>query len=174
MMYNEETGEVVVFNSMFGPGVVKTGQDLSRTKEPVYTEVPPYAVDEEGNFLNKTSFPILIKTGEVDVQEKIQSFAEECDIYKILERFSLSGCTDTTIINKVKGTFGDICDIPDNIHDFDLYVGGKLEELKKYDPELVRLILAEDTTPTALQSAIDDYVARKAAAIEKKDEVKAE
>lgn len=177
MQYDEVTGEVIPrFNSMYGPGVKKTGQDLSRTKEPVYTEVPPYAVDEEGNFLNKTSFPMLVQTGEVDVQERIQSYADECDIYKILERFALSGCTDTSIINRVQGSFGDICDIPDNIHDFDLYVGGKLEELKKYDPSLVKLILSEDTSETALQQAINDYIVQKAKAIEpkvteKKDEV---
>ena len=81
----------VRFNSMYGPGVQKTGQDLSRTKEDVFEELPPFAMDSEGNFLNKSSNPKVLRVGEVDVQERIQSYANDVDIYHILERLTLSG-----------------------------------------------------------------------------------
>ena len=50
----------VRFNFMYGPGVQKTGQDLSRTKEDVFEELPPFAMDSEGNFLNKSSQPKIV------------------------------------------------------------------------------------------------------------------
>ena len=49
------------FNYMFGPGVEKIGQDLSRQTEDVFEELPPFAMDADGNFLNKSSFPKLAK-----------------------------------------------------------------------------------------------------------------
>lgn len=149
------------FNCMFGPGVVKTGQDLSNTKEPIYKELPPYAIDEKtGEFLNKSSFPKLVKVGEIDVQEQIDSFADEVNIYKILERFALSG-GDNTIINRSVGTFGDFVDIPDNLHDFDMYVGSKIDDIKKYDPELAKVILSDASTEADIKAAIDKYVLGK-------------
>lgn len=149
------------FNSMYGPGVVKTGQDLSNTKEPIYKELPPYAVDEKtGEFLNKSSFPKLVKVGEVDVQEQIQSYADDVDIYKILERYALSG-GDNTIINRSVGTFGDFVDIPDNLHDFDMYVGSQIDSIKKFDPDLAKVILSEASSEADIKAAIDKYVLGK-------------
>lgn len=150
----------VRFNFMYGSGVVKTGQDLSNTKEPIYKELPPYAVDDKGNFLNKSSFPKLEKVGEIDVQEQIDSYADEVNIYKILERFALSG-GDNTIINRSVGSFGDFVEIPDNLHDFDMYVGSKIDDIKKYDPDLAKVILSEASTEADIKAAIDKYVLGK-------------
>lgn len=148
--------ETVKFNSMYGPGVPKTGLDYSRTKEPVYTEVPPYAMNEKGEFINKSSFPMLVKTGEVDVQEKIQSYAKEVDIYSILERFSMTG--DVSILNRSVGSYMDISDLPSDIHAFDEYVLHNIEALKKVDPELAQVILNEDSTEESIKNSIDKYV----------------
>lgn len=165
------------FNSMFGPGVERTGLDYSNTKEPIFTEIPPYTKDSEGNWLNDTSFPKIIKTGYVDVQEKIQSFADDVDIYKILERFAYSG--DTAVINRSHGVYSDITNIPDNLHSFSEYVGKNLDTLKNIDSDLAKAILNEDSTESDIAAAYNKSVAKKVAAdkavtdtkIEKKEEV---
>lgn len=150
------------FNSMYGFGVEKTGQDLSNTKEPVFTEVPPFAYDEEtGEFLNKSSFPKLVKTGEVDVQEKIQSYLDDVDIYKILEKVALSGdmIESSPLTNVSKGLSDvDITNIPNNIHDFDKMVQSNLHQLKKVSPELAAVILKEDSSEADLKVAISNYI----------------
>lgn len=162
------------FNSMYGPGVVKTGQDLSNTKEAVYTEVAPFAYDNEtGEFLNKSSFPKLVKTGEVDVQEQIQSFKDDVDIYKILERVAMSGDTIETssLVNVRKGLSDiDITNIPNNIHDFENFVGSSIANLKKVSPELAAAVLNEGSSEADIKTAIDNYINSLAT----KEEVKKE
>lgn len=153
------------FNSMYGPGVEKTGLDYSNTKEPIYTEIPPYTKDEKGEWLNDTSFPKVIQTGYIDVQEKIQSYADDVDIYKILERFAYSG--DTTLINRSHGVYTDVSNIPDNLHAFNEYVGTNLEALKDIDPDLAKAILSEDSTES-------DIVAAYNAAVEKNEKKEVE
>lgn len=157
------------FNSMYGPGVEKTGQDLSRTKEDVFTEVPPFAYDEEtGEFLNKSSFPLLVKTGQVDVQERIQSYLDDVDIYKILERMAISG--DTSLVNRQVGFYSDISNVPNNIHDFDNYVAANAHALEKVDPALAKVILNVDSTEADIKAAIDNYASSIAKAKEEKKE----
>lgn len=146
------------FNSMFGPGVEKTGLDYSNTKEPIYTEIPPYTKDENGEWLNDSSFPKVIQTGYIDVQEKIQSYADDVDIYKILERFAYSG--DTTLINRSHGVYTDVSNIPDNLHAFNEYVGSNLEALKNIDPDLAKAILSEDSTESDIEAAYNAAVAK--------------
>ncbi len=153
------------FNSMFGPGVDKTGLDYSNTKEPIYTEIPPYTKDENGEWLNESSFPKIVQTGYIDVQEKIQSYADDVDIYKILERFAYSG--DTTLINRSHGIYTDVSNIPDNLHAFNEYVGSNLEALKNIDPDLAKAILSEDSTESDIAAAYN-------AAVEKKDKKEVE
>lgn len=146
------------FNSMFGPGVEKTGLDYSNTKEPIYTEIPPYTKDENGEWLNDSSFPKIVQTGYIDVQEKIQSYADDVDIYKILERFAYSG--DTTLINRSHGIYTDVSDIPDNLHSFNEYVGSNLEALKNIDSDLAKAILSEDSTESDIEAAYNAAVAK--------------
>lgn len=156
------------FNSMFGPGVEKTGLDYSNTKELIFTEIPPYTKGEDGEWLNETSFPKIVQTGVVDVQEKIQSYAEDVDIYKILERFAYSG--DTTLINRSQGVYTDVSNIPDNLHDFNSYVGANLETLKNIDSDLAKAILNEDSTESDIAAAYKAAV-EKNNVVEKKEEV---
>lgn len=148
------------FNFMYGPGVEKTGLDYSNTKEPIYTEIPPYTKDANGEWLNDSSFPKIVQTGFVNVQEKIQSYADDVDIYKILEKFAYSG--DTTLINRSHGIYTDVSNIPDNLHSFNEYVGSNLEALKNIDPDLAKAILSEDSTES-------DIVAAYNAAVEKNE-----
>lgn len=51
----------------------------------------------------------LVKTGETNVYDKIQSFKDETLIYNILDRFSAG---DINAINKVKGNYGDFTEMP--------------------------------------------------------------
>lgn len=153
------------FNSMFGPGVKKTGLDYSNRKEPIYTEIPPYTKDDDGNWLNETSFPKIVQTGEVDVQEKIQSYADDVDIYKILERFAYSG--DTALVNRSPGVYSDITEIPTDLHSFNQYVGDNLELLKNIDPDLAKAILNEDSTESDIQAAYNAAIEKSNAAVVK-------
>ena len=160
----------VRFNSMYGPGVQKTGQDLSRTKEDVFEELPPFAMDSEGNFLNKSSNPKIVKVGEVDVQERIQSYANDVDIYHILERLTLSG--ESLPQPLADGKVYDYSMIPDNIHDFEKYINNSIGTLSKVSPTLAKAILNADSSEADIVSAINAYVDEVKAANIKKEEVK--
>ena len=170
MAQTKEIKETIRFNYMYGPGVEKTGQDLSRTKEDVFEELPPFAMDADGKFLNKSSFPKLVKTGQVDVQERIQSFAQDVDIYHILERMTMAG--ESLPAPLADGSIYDYSMIPDNIHDFQAYIDSSIGELAKLSPELAKAILNPDSTGSQLQAALNSYVDSVNAANEKKVEVK--
>ena len=101
VVVNSETGEVSQFKFLtMWTGREKTGLDYSRKTEKRFKEVPPYAVDLDGKIINKKSVPVLVEDEPFDVDEYIQSFKDETDIYTILEKFAMTGCTDTTLINK--------------------------------------------------------------------------
>ena len=119
-------------------------QDLSRKFEEVFTEIAPFSYDKDsGEILNKTSKPIIKKIGNVNVYDKIQSYKQDCDIYTILSRFSKTG--DTSLLNQRVGFFGDIINIPDNLHDFNKYNADLAEKLKKFSPELQEAIKGNDS-----------------------------
>jgi len=70
--------------------------------EPTYSLV----IDE------KTGKKELKKSGKTNIYEKIQAAKDECDIYKILERYE-NGNVD--VINKVQGIYADITNMPRNL-----------------------------------------------------------
>ena len=161
----------VKFNSMYGPGVEKTGLDYSNRLEPIFTEIAPFAMDNDGNFLNKSSFPLIKETGKVDVFEKIQSYKDDVDIYKILERMAFAGEEPQGMPHT--GEIYDYSNIPNNIHDFENYVGDSVERLKDLSPDLARVILAKDSTTAEINAAIKSYCDSKVEKnVEKKVEVK--
>lgn len=57
----------------------------------------------------------LVKTGKVDIQEEIESFAKSCDIGNILARFA-NGEVD--LLNASPGFYGDVRDMPKNYADY--------------------------------------------------------
>lgn len=65
----------------------------------------PGAKDENGKLLNDTRFDKVVNGSKTDLQEYIQSFADECDIYKILERCARSG--DYTTLLAENDNYGD-------------------------------------------------------------------
>lgn len=54
----------------------------------------------------------LIKTGEYDAYELIQSFARECDINLILEKYAITG--DPAVLNQRDKQYSDVI-LPDNV-----------------------------------------------------------
>lgn len=164
---NSSTGEVtVVFNSQFGPGRVKTGLDYSNKFEKRFKEIPPYAVDLDGKIINKKSVPVLVEDEPFDVDEYIQSFKEECDIYTILEKFALTGCTDTEIINKGVMSFGDISELPDNINEMNDYYKKVEAKLADMSEELGRKVLDDKLSVEDIQKDIVNKINAATAAKE--------
>lgn len=156
VVVNQETGEVspvvVRFNSQYGTGVKKTGLDYSRKLEKRFKEVPPYAVDLDGKIINKKSVPVLIEDEPFDVDEYIQSFKDECDIYTILEKFALTGCTDTTLINKGVMSFGDISELPDNINEMNDYYKKVEAKLHEMSSDLAKQVLDDSVSIDKIQN----------------------
>lgn len=141
------------FNHMYA-GVAKTGVDLSRTTEDVYTEVLPGSYDlVTGKVINKTSVSKFVKTGVIDVNEKIQSYKSECDIYSILERFINS--MDQSLLSARPCSFADIVDLPNNINDFNDLMDKYWAGVAKTDKELGQALLNEKLTLSDINAIIE-------------------
>lgn len=56
----------------------------------------------------------LVETGFVNVRDLIQSFAEECDINNIVNRYA---CGDSSILQKKQGFYADVTGYPQNLAD---------------------------------------------------------
>lgn len=165
------TGEVVQeikFRSMWCNPYGIEGQDLSNEIEDVYTEVPAFAVDPEtGDFMNKSSVPQLVKTGSINVKEKIQSFAKDVDIYSILERFAYN--EDASIINARACSYGDISELPDNLNDYAKFVDIHFNKLKELNPELAKMVLDENVKPSDIEAKAQEIFNNRVAEQQKKE-----
>ena len=183
VVVNSETGEVSQFKFLtMWTGREKTGLDYSRKTEKRFKEVPPYAVDLDGKIINKKSVPVLVEDEPFDVDEYIQSFKDETDIYTILEKFAMTGCTDTTLINKGVMSFGDISELPDNINEMNDYYKSVEAKLNEMSSDLAKQVLDDSISIDKIHG---DLAAKVEAAkveaakveaakdvIDKKDEVK--
>lgn len=128
------------FNTYFENPPKKCLQDCSDPFVDQYIEIAPFSFDEKtGQILNKTCRPILQKSNErFNIDAYIQSFKDECDIKAILVKFSETG--DYSLINKRVGSFTDIVNIPNNIHDFMSMNADLGRKLKEMSPELQNAI----------------------------------
>lgn len=82
-----------------------------------FIEIKPYQKDENGKFLNTEDYPILKELEPINIQDYIDSFKDECDIYNILERVAKG---ETNLLNQKTPIFksdADISNIPNNIND---------------------------------------------------------
>lgn len=98
-------------------GREKTGQDCSNKYIRQFVEIPPYAKDDKGKFINESSKTILKEIEPFDMDEYIQSFKEDTDIYAILKKFNMSG--DISLLNQKQGFYDDISELPDNHFDLE-------------------------------------------------------
>lgn len=160
--------EKVKFHTMYYQEA-RTGQDLSNEYEDVYTEIAPYAKDENGKFINDTSEPILKKTGRVNIQEKIQSFADECDIYKILEKAALAG----TDLRYKEDQAVDLSAIPTNYNDYNDWIKRNYDFLSKMPKDIASTLLKDDFDIEAYNEAVKAYN-EKNVKKEVKEEVKSD
>lgn len=137
------------------------GLDCSNEYVDTYLEIPPFTKNEKGEILNDTDLPKFVKNGKINIQERIQSYAQDCDIYTILERFANSG--DTSLINARNAQYGDITNLPDNLNDMDNYISNQFEQFSDLDSTLKDAILSEAST----DSVAKDYVEKVKADNEK-------
>ena len=153
---NKETGEIFVFPSPYSP-IKKYSEDLSNVYVDVYEEIPPYAVDiSTGDLLNKTPDPIIKKVGVRNIQEYIDSFKDECDIYKILERVAISG--DSSLLNRKVGLFGDFVNLPDNLNDMNQYVKKVFESNKDVSKEVLEAAINSSLSSSEINKLIEKHV----------------
>ena len=54
----------------------------------------------------------LAKIGESDLQDFIQSFADECDVNRIVQRYANG---DTTVLQRVQGMYTDVVGVPTDL-----------------------------------------------------------
>ena len=147
------------FPTMFHSEHLRTAQNLSNPYEDVYVEYPPYAKDEKGAFINPSSVPKLVKSGRINIQEKIQSYADDVDIYRILERMALQGQLMDQVA--VSDNVVDFSNVPDNINDFSAWVRAQYEDLTKLPKELSSLLIKDDFNPIEFDNAVKSYYAKK-------------
>lgn len=175
---NQVTGEVVGdsssieekvgFRSMwFNPFGIET-QDLSNPMVETFEEIPPYAVDpKNGKFLNDSSVPKIVSKGKINIQERIQSFAKETDLYYILEKFAYSG--DNAIINARECAYADLSQLPNDLNGFAQYTKRQYDKLKGMNEELAKMIASEDFTAEQIEAKAKEIFNSRVADIDKKD-----
>lgn len=138
-------------------GVKKVAQDLSNSLVDVYTELPPFAIDlDTGKLLNSSRDPKKVLAGKRDLQEEIDSYRDDCDIYKILAKVAASG--DTSFLNRKVGTFADLAHLPDNMNDLHFYVNNLPNNV---EPDVLKIALGDAMTSPDVVKAIGDYVNKK-------------
>ena len=163
---NAVTGEIIKspFRTMYS-GIKKTAEDCSDPYQKTYKELPPYAVDPETKkILNKKSVPVLVEDEPFNIDEYIQSFKDDCDIYTILEKFALTGCTDQSLINKGVMSFGDISELPDNFNDLNEYFENANKKLSQFSEDTAKQILDDNVSVETIQNGLSDKIAAEEAA----------
>lgn len=169
---NNSTGEVSNFFRTQYNCDFRTPEDCSNPFQKRYKEIPPYAVDvSTGKIVNKKSVAVLVPDEDFNIDEYIQSFKEECDIYTILEKFALTGCTDTSLINKNVMSFGDISELPDNFNDLNEYFESANKKINEFSKELAQKVLDNDISVDSIQKDLNAQI-EAAEASAKKEEVK--
>lgn len=86
--------------------------DLSKRKVKKYIALPPLARNSEGKIINESIYEKIVENGYDDVQEKIQSFHDEVDLYSVLNRCVKTN--DFTLLNQREVVYGDYSDIPND------------------------------------------------------------
>lgn len=160
----------IKFRSCYTP-IEKIAQDLSRTHEDVYKYLEPYAVDlESGEILNKSSSPKLVKVGTINIYERIQEYKDSVDLYTIIEKALTSG--DMNILNRRTGSFCDIADLPDNIHDFNKVFDDKVKILGNLPNNVSKAILDDSVPLKDINSLISAEVQKQLLNTTNKDKEK--
>ena len=149
--------DIPKFRSMWFNPFESIQQDLSNEFEETYEEIQPFAIDANtGKFLNDSSVPKIVKTGKINVHEKIQSFAKEVDLYSILEKFAYSG--DNAIINARECQYGDISDMPTDLNGFAQLVNVQFDKLNSINPELAKMVIDENVSASDIEAKASEIM----------------
>ena len=90
--------------------------DLVDVEELVYDELGVVKCDAEGKALTvKVKRDRLVKVGDTNIYAKIQEGKDDCDVYKILDRFTAGDVS--ALHRKAHGIYADLTIMPDNIHE---------------------------------------------------------
>lgn len=114
------------------------GQDLSNVYEQTFKELAPYERNEKGEFLNDSPFPKIVPAEKVNIQERIDSFFEDVDLYHILARVAVTG--DLSPLEKKTGFCGDISNIPNNFNDINDYYKNLSQQYNSLDVNIKELV----------------------------------
>ncbi len=150
-----DTVVVPRFTSQYCCTRKKSALDATYPYRNIIKRIEPFAVDKDGKVINKTSFPIFKVVGKVDIDDQIQSFKNDVDIYKILERVVATG--DMSILNVRQALFEDIYNIPDNIHEVDALV--KKLNTKEVKDVINNIVSNNNSSKEDLSSLIQKEVA---------------
>ena len=178
--YDEKTGEIKAglnkskFRTMWCNPYESKPQDLSNEFEDTFIEIAPFTRDEKGNWLNDSSVPKLVPNGKVNVQERIQSFADDVDIYKILERFAYSG--DMSLINQrpVMPNDVDVSNLPNNLNDFNDVFNDMKDSLGSLHPDLAKMVLDDKTSFADIEAKAKSIYADRLTQYKKSNDFKKE
>ena len=135
------------------------GENYSYEFQDLIEEIPPFTKDESGKWLNDTSISKFVKRGNINVQEHIQSFADDVDIYKILEKFAATG--DESIINRNVGFYADISNIPTNFNEFQDYLLKTSDTLNLFSDDMKKAILNGDNINTDMLDVETKRIAKE-------------
>ena len=128
----------IKFMTPFNCDRTRTPQDLSNQFEQTYIELEPYARKDNGEFLNDSPFPKLVPGEKVNIQERIQSYFEDVDIYSILKKVAATG--DLSYLNRKEGFYGDISNLPDNYNDINEYYKSVASKFRNLPVDIQNLI----------------------------------
>lgn len=140
---------------------------------PIFDTLAPYAKNEKGQVINNTPFYVVAKIGEFNIDEKIQSFVDDTDLYRILEKFAYND--DMTLLNVNSGFYGDISGMPDNKNDFDNYFKSNIEFFRNnYSKDIQKMILDDSKSVDDIISAFTKEYEDAVKSSQVKTEVKSE
>lgn len=131
------------FYSCFSNPMPSCPVDCSNKYEMAYLEIAPYTVNPNtGEVLNKNPFPIIVEVGNVNVYEKIQSYAKECDLYSLLNRV----VGHEELLPRVDhGEYLDISQVPTSKIEMVDYLKKSMSKFNALDPDLQNLITSSST-----------------------------
>lgn len=101
----------------------------SRFNRPATIPEPECPMDEQRYIekIDKNGHSYLVAGDVVPFYENIQKYKDECDVYKVLERYEAGDPVVVNRLNAQGGSFGDFSDLPTDILD----IKNKLQSAEK-------------------------------------------
>lgn len=143
--------------------------DCSSVYREQFEEIPAFAKNPEtGEILNDKPYPILKKIDDFNIQEYIDSFADEGDIYSLIAKYSSSGIDTSLKENQVMDTTG----IPTEPSDVLRFVQSS-QKLADDNPDIVENLYNDDKLNEIINLKIKEVLEKAQTKADVKEEVKA-